>query len=82
MLYVCKKITNYTTSKTKVYDIAEKAIKITVSIPNSEGGEPTVISGTYSVKAYINATDNTLAKAMYEFGIATKAYRDYLVENS
>ena len=77
-----EKITKYTTSKTKVYDIAEKAIKITVSIPNSEGGEPTVISGTYSVKAYINATDNTLAKAMYEFGIATKAYRDYLVENS
>ena len=30
----------------------------------------------------INATDNTLAKAMYEFGIAAKAYRDYLVENS
>jgi len=65
------------TSGTRVYDIAANAIEITVTVPAAEG-EPTVITGTYSVKAYINATDNALAKAMYEFGVAAKAYREYL----
>ena len=62
------------TSGTRVYDIAAKAIKITVTV-----GKET-FTGTYSAKAYINATDNALAKAMYEFGVAAKAYRDYLIE--
>ena len=66
------------TGGTMVYDLT-KAIEITVTIPAAEdGAEPTVITGTYSAKAYINATDNTLAKAVYEFGVAAKAYRDYL----
>jgi len=70
--------TKYTTN-TRVYDIAANAIEITVTVPAAEeGAEPTVITGTYSVKAYINATDNALAKAMYEFGVAAKAYREYL----
>ena len=76
-------VTRYITSGTRVYDIAENAIEITVTVPAAEeGAEPTVITGTYSVKAYINATDNTLAKAMYEFGVAAKAYREYLIENT
>ena len=65
------------TVNTRVYDLA-KAIKITVTIPAEEGSEDTIISATYSAKAYINVTDSSLAKAMYEFGIATKAYREYL----
>ncbi|MBR5140681.1 MAG: hypothetical protein IKV16_06455 [Clostridia bacterium] len=71
----------YTTG-TRVYDIANKAIEITVTIPAADGGEPTVITGTYSVKAYINATDNTLTKAMYEFGIAAEAYRNFIIEST
>ena len=66
------------TINTRVYDLT-KAIKITVTVPaTEEGAEPTVISGTYSAKAYINATDDTLTKAVYEFGVAAKAYREYL----
>ena len=76
-------VTRYITSGTRVYDIAANAIEITVTVPAAEeGAEPTVITGTYSVKAYINATDNALAKAMYEFGVAAKAYREYLIENT
>ena len=71
----------YTTG-TRVYDIANKAIEITVTIPAADGGEPTVITGTYSVKAYINATDNALTKAMYEFGVAADAYRSFLMEDN
>lgn len=66
------------TNKTKSHDLV-KTIKITVTIPAAEeGASATVVSGTYSIKAYINATDNTLAKAAYEFGVAAAAYRDYL----
>ena len=66
------------TNKTKSHDLV-KTIKITVTIPAvEEGASATVLSGTYSIKAYINATDNTLAKAAYEFGVAVDAYRDYL----
>ena len=71
----------YTTG-TRVYDIANKAIEITVTVPAADGGEPTVITGTYSVKAYINATDNALTKAMYEFGVAADAYRSFLTEDN
>ena len=60
------------TTKTKVYDIVDQAIVITITMPNS------TLTGTYSVGAYIDGTDNALAKAMYEFGVAAKAYRDYL----
>jgi len=78
-----KEVTRYITSSTKVYDVAANAIEITVTVPAAEeGADPTVITGTYSVKAYINSTNNTLAKAMYEFGIAAKAYREYLIENT
>ena len=70
----------YVTTKTKAYDIAEKAVEITVTIPEADGVEAVNLSGTYSVKAYINATNNTLAKAMYEFGVAAKAYRDFLLD--
>ena len=70
------------TSGTRVYDIAANAIEITVTVPAAEeGAEATVVTGTYSVKAYINATDNTLTKAMYEFGLAAKAYRESLANN-
>ena len=75
--------TRYITSGTSVYDVAANAIEITVTVPaETDGAEPTVITGTYSLKAYINATDNALAKAMYEFGIAAKDYREYLIENT
>ena len=37
-----------------------------------------VLSGTYSIGAYIQAMDNNFAKAMYEFGNAAKVYREYL----
>ena len=63
----------FITTNTRVYDVAEKAIEITVTLP---GAEPIV--ATYSIGAYINATNNTLVKAMYEFGIAAKEYRSYL----
>ena len=63
----------FITNKTRVYDVATKAIEITVTLP---GAEPFV--ATYSMGAYINATNDTLAKAMYEFGVAAKAYRTYL----
>jgi len=67
------------TNLTRVNDLT-KAIKITVTIPAAEeGAEPTTVSGTYSAKAYINATDSALVKAMYEFGVAVAAYREYLV---
>ena len=60
------------TNKTKMYDIA-KDIEITVTV----GGE-VVATGTYSAGAYISATDNTFAKAMYEFGQSVAAYRAQL----
>ena len=65
------------TINTRVYDLVD-AIRITVTIPDANGGEPTVVSGTYSVKAYINNKDSALAKAMYEFGLAAYEYREYL----
>jgi len=65
------------TINTRVYDLID-AIRITVTIPDANGGEPTVVSGTYSVKTYINNTDSALAKAMYEFGLAAYEYREYL----
>ena len=64
------------TSGTRVYDIAANAIEITVTV-----GEESFV-GTYSVKAYINATNDSLTKAMYEFGVSAKAYREYLIENT
>ena len=64
------------TNTTKVYDIVNKAIEITVTIPGEDGD--TVVRGTYSVGAYIQATDNDMAKAMYEFGVAAKVYREWL----
>ena len=66
------------TNKTKAYDLT-KAIEITITVPAAEAdAEPTVVSGTYSANAYISATDNALVKAVYEFGFAVAAYRDYL----
>ena len=64
------------TNGTKIYDIVENAIVITITIPTEEGS--TVLEGTYSVGAYIQAMDNDLAKSMYEFGVAAKAYREYI----
>ncbi len=67
------------TNQTRVYDLVG-AVKITVTVPAAEeGAAPTVVTGTYSAKAYINATDNSLAKAMYEFGVAVAAYRATIV---
>ena len=62
----------FTTNSDRVYNIVEKPIEITITM-----GE-TVLTGTYSLGAYIQGTDNALAKAMYEFGVAAKAYREYL----
>ena len=61
----------YTTGE-RVYDLVGKAIEITITVD----GE--AITGTYSLGAYIQGTDNALAKAMYEFGAAAKEYREYL----
>ena len=67
------------TNLTRVNDLA-KAIEITVTVPAAEeGAEATTVSATYSAKAYINATDSALVKAMYEFGVAVAAYREYLM---
>ena len=41
------------------------------------------ISATYSILDYIQYEENNVAKALYEFGIAARAYREYLEgENS
>jgi hypothetical protein len=60
------------TSGERIYDLVGKAIEITITDGDAS------VTGTYSVGAYINGTDNALAKAMYEFGVAAKAYREYL----
>ena len=70
------------TTASRVYDIVDTAIEITVTVPGADGAEDTVLTGVYSLGAYIQAKDNALAKAMYEFGIAAKAYREYLIENT
>ena len=62
------------TNKTRVYDL-DRAIEITVTTASG------TVSGTYSVRAYISNTGSELAKAMYEFGMAVKAYRAEFIEN-
>ena len=63
----------YYTINTRVYDLTG-AIEITVT--RADG---TTAVGTYSAKAYIYATNDPLTKAMYEFGVAAKAYRNWLL---
>ena len=81
---VNKVVTNYiwyTTSTRHISNILDQKVTISITFPAAdESSEDTVISGTYSVGAYIQAMDNSFAKAMYEFGIAAKAYREYLEE--
>ena len=63
---------------------ATERIDITLTVPSSEpGGQATVIKGTYSLATYIDAVsklgdDVKIAKALYSFGLASKAYRDTL----
>ena len=64
-------------AKNKADDLL-KSITITVTVPGADGAEATVLSGSYSAKAYINATDSALVKAVYEFGAAVAAYNEYL----
>lgn len=67
---------SYYTVDTRVYDLTG-LIKISVTV--TEEGTPKTVSGTYSIGAYINSeTDCTLAKAIYEFGMAASTYREYL----
>jgi hypothetical protein len=73
----------YQTNNLKVYNATER-LDITLTVPASEpGGQSTVIKGTYSLATYIDGVSKTggdvkIAKALYAFGIATKAYRDTL----
>ena len=69
----------YFTINTRVYDIINP-IKLTITMPDetAESGTKTV-SVTYSAKAYIYGTNDSFTKAMYEFGIAAKAYREWLL---
>ncbi len=73
----------YQTNNLKVYNAIEK-LHITLTVPaTEEGGEPTVITGTYSLATYITAVEGTganvdVAKALYAFGEAAKKYRDTL----
>ena len=65
----------------RVYE-AIGSFTVTVNVPaqvDAETGETVeakTLSATYSIGAYINATDNELAKAFYAFGAAAKNYRD------
>ena len=62
-----------------ISEMLGQKVDIEITFPAAdEASEPTVISGSYSVGAYINEMDNTFAKAMYEFGVSAKAYREYL----
>jgi hypothetical protein len=73
----------YQTNNLKVYNATEK-LHITLTVPASDSsGQSTVIKGTYSLATYIDGVSKTggdvkIAKALYAFGIATKAYRDTL----
>ena len=67
------------TTNTRVYNLTQ-AIKITVTIPGADGADDIVVSGTYSLGAYIQAMDNDLAKSVYEFGVAADAYRAELIK--
>ena len=70
----------YTTNKMHISEMLDKTITVSVTVPATDGGADTVLTGTYSVGAYVQATGNTFAKAMIEFGVAAKEYRAYLEE--
>ncbi len=62
---------------------AYKTLTVTVTVPavtDAETGdvitEQQTISATYSIGAYINATDSDLARALYAFGVAAENYRN------
>ena len=68
----------YTTTKMHISEMLGQTVTVSVTVPATDGSADTVLSGTYSIGAYIQATGNTFAKAMFEFGASTKAYREYL----
>jgi len=75
------KVTSYNfnvTTPIHIYDMLDDYVTISITIPASSTTEAVELTGTYSIGAYIQATDNNLAKAVYEFGVAAKAYREYL----
>ena len=63
----------YVSTPVRIYDLIENVIDISITLSTGE-----TLTGSYSVGAYIQGTDNDLAKAMYEFGVAARAYRTYL----
>ncbi len=74
-------VTVYYADNQKVYDAIGK-INVTIDLPEGED-----IVTSYSVAQYITAVSEQtpevnidVAKAMYEFGVAAKAYRDSVID--
>ncbi len=84
---------DYETNNTKVYDLI-KTFTVTVTVPavtDAETGEVITesftVSADYSIGSYIKGVTEQspdanidLAKALYSFGIAAKAYRDSVID--
>ena len=65
----------------RVYDaINTMTVKVHIPELKNDNGEviqeAQVLSATYSIGSYINATDSDLARALYAFGAAARDYRN------